>query len=203
MAEKLYVELRENFGKGAARRIRAENRIPGVFYGHGTDTRHLTLPGHETALAVRHSNALFELTLPDGRSRLALVKDVQRNPLSRNIIHMDLLEVRRGEKVEVVVPLELTGDPVSPAIGMLDILEVTIQAEATHLPESIVIDTEGAEDGYRVLASDLDLPAGVELLNDPEELVLSVDIPRVEEEDEEDEEAAEPTVIGEEPSEQE
>lgn len=202
MAEKLYVELRENFGKGAARRIRAEQKLPGVFYGHGAETRHLTLPAHETALAVRSSNALFELTLPDGRSRLGLVKDLQRNPLTRSIIHVDLIEVRRGEKVEVVVPLELTGDPVSPAVGMLDIIEVTIRAEATHLPDSIVIDTEGTEDGYRVHGSDLELPAGVELVNDPDELILSVAIPRIEEEPDEDEEDVEPTVVGEEQSEE-
>lgn len=196
MADKLYVELRDDFGKGAARRIRREDKIPGVLYGHGTETRHVSLPAHETALAIRQSNALFELTLEDGRSRLALVKDVQRNPLSRDIIHVDLIEVRLGEKVEVEVPLELVGETVSPAVAMLDILNVSIKADATTLPDTIVIDIEGMVDGDRLLASDLVLGDGVELINDPEEVVLTVALPRTEEEPEDSDSVSEPETIG-------
>lgn len=184
MAEKLNVELRENFGKGAARRIRAEHKVPAVLYGHGTDPVHLVLPGHETALAARNPNALLELVLPDGTSHMGLMKDIQRHPLKRTLTHLDLIIVRRGEKVEVDIPVTITGEPVSPAIAVVEEQTLTISVDALKVPESIEITVEEKEDGYQVFAGDVILPEGAELVSDAELLVVGVQIPKVEEEPE-------------------
>ncbi|MCG7309285.1 50S ribosomal protein L25/general stress protein Ctc [Brachybacterium halotolerans subsp. kimchii] len=200
MAEKLNVEKREEFGKGAARRIRTENKIPAVLYGHGTDPVHLVLPGHETALAARNANALLDLTLPDGESHLGLIKEIQRHPLSRNITHLDLILVRRGEKVEVDIPVYVTGEPVSPAIAVVDAQSLTLSVDALAVPESIEISVEEQEEGYQLFAGDVVLPQGTELITDPELLVVAVQLPRVEEEPEEETEGEE-TAEGEESSE--
>ena len=185
MAEKLNVELREDFGKGASRRLRAESRVPAVLYGHGQDPVHLSLPGHDTALAARNPNALLELVLPDGETHLALIKEIQRHPLKRSLNHLDLIIVRKGEKVEVEIPVVLTGEPVAPAAAFVDLQTLTLLVDALHVPEQVEVDVEGAE------AGDVTLPQGSELVNDAEILVASVALPRVEEEDEETEEGAE------------
>ncbi|PZP14882.1 MAG: 50S ribosomal protein L25 [Brachybacterium faecium] len=189
MAEKLNVELREEFGKGAARRIRREHKIPAVLYGHGEEVRHVVLPGHETALAARNTNALLELNLADGRSELALIKDIQRHPLKRNITHLDLIIVRKGEKVEVDIPVVLVGEPTAPAIAVVDAQTLTLSADALHVPEQIEVDVEEKEEGFQLFAGDITLPEGSELVTDAELLVVAVTIPRVEEEDTEDEDA--------------
>lgn len=183
MAEKLNVELREDFGKGAARRLRAESRVPAVLYGHGEAPLHLALPGHETALAARNPNALLELQLADGTSHLALIKEIQRHPLKRTLNHLDLIIVKKGEKVEVDIPVVLTGEAVSPAVAMLDLQSLTISADALHVPEQIEIDVEGQEEGYQLFAGDVVLPADAELVTDAEILVVSVMVPRVDEAD--------------------
>lgn len=202
MAEKLNVELREDFGKGASRRLRAESRVPAVLYGHGQDPIHLSLPGHDTALAARNPNALLELVLPDGETHLALIKEIQRHPLKRSLNHLDLIIVRKGEKVEVEIPVVLTGEPVAPAAAFVDLQTLTLLVDALHVPEQVEVDVEGAEDGFQVFAGDVTLPQGSELVNDAEILVASVALPRVEEEDEEtEEEAAEES--SEEPAEEE
>lgn len=189
MAEKLNVELREEFGKGAARRIRREHKIPAVLYGHGEEVRHVVLPGHETALIARNTNALLELSLADGRSRLALIKDIQRHPLKRNITHLDLIIVRKGEKVEVDIPVVLVGEPTAPAIAVVDAQTLTLSADALSVPEQIEVDVEDKEEGFQLFAGDITLPEGAELVTDAELLVVAVTIPRVEEEDTEDEDA--------------
>ena len=191
MAEKLNVELREDFGKGASRRLRAENRVPAVLYGHGEAPLHLSLPGHDTALAARNPNALLELALSDGTKHLALIKEIQRHPLKRSLNHLDLITVRKGEKVEVEIPVILTGEPVAPAVAFVDLQTLTLLVDALHVPEQVEVDVEGAEDGFQVFAGDVTLPQGSELVNDAEILVASVALPRVEEEDEETEEGAE------------
>ena len=203
MAEKLNVELREDFGKGASRRLRAESRVPAVLYGHGQDPVHLSLPGHDTALAARNPNALLELVLPDGETHLALIKEIQRHPLKRSLNHLDLIIVRKGEKVEVEIPVVLTGEPVAPAAAFVDLQTLTLLVDALHVPEQVEVDVEGAEDGFQVFAGDVTLPQGSELVNDAEILVASVALPRVEEETEEgaEEEAAEES--SEEPAEEE
>ena len=189
MAEKLNVELRENFGKGAARQIRREHKVPAVLYGHGTDPIHLVLPGHETALAARNANALFELVLPNGDTHLGLIKDIQRHPLQRTLTHLDLVIVKRGEKVEVDVPVILTGEPVAPAIAVVDSQTLTLEVDALKVPEQIGVDVEGKEDGYQLFAGDVTLPEGASLVTEADLLVVAVEIPRVEEDLEADEDA--------------
>ncbi|MBV7433242.1 50S ribosomal protein L25/general stress protein Ctc [Dermabacteraceae bacterium P13115] len=188
MAENLKVEERTEFGKGASRRLRVEGKIPAVLYGHGMEPLHLVLPGHQTALIARNANALVELELPSGEKHVALLKDIQRHPLKRNLAHIDLIAVKRGEKVEVEIPVTIVGEPVSPGVAVVETQLVTVSAEAIHLPEGIEIDVEGKEIGYQLLAGDLPLENGTEMVSDPELLVVSVTEPR-EEEPEEGEEA--------------
>lgn len=188
-AEKLNVELREDFGKGAARRLRAEHRVPAVLYGHGEDPIHLSLPGHETALAARNSNALLQLTLPDGDTHLALIKEIQRHPLRRSLNHLDLITVRKGEKVEVDIPVNITGEPVPPAIAMVDLQALTLSVDALNVPEEVEISVEGTEDGFQLFAGDVTLPDDAELITDAEIIVVSVALPRVQEDTEDAEPA--------------
>lgn len=194
MAEvKLTAELRTEFGKGAARRIRRADKIPAVLYGHGTDPVHITLPGHETLMALREHNALLSIDV-DGNSQLALPKQVQRDPLKGFIEHVDLLIVRRGEKVTVDVAIHTEGESAPDTVVVVDRNEIAVEAEATHIPERIVLSVEGLEAGTQILAKDLPLPAGTTLAIDPETLVVSVSTARMEEPEEaegEPEEAAE------------
>jgi len=164
--------------------------VPAIIYGHGAETRHLSLPEHELMLALKTPNALFRLE-GLGRPELALPKAVQRDPLKGSIEHVDLIEVKRGEKVTVDVPVRTTGD-VFPG-GLLDqqLIQVSIQAEATHIPQGIDVDIEGMEIGTQVFAKDLALPAGSTLETDPEALVLHVTAPAAEVAEEAEAEAAE------------
>ncbi|MGP9683084.1 MULTISPECIES: 50S ribosomal protein L25/general stress protein Ctc [unclassified Brachybacterium] len=187
MAENLNVELREDFGKGAARRLRVDGRIPAVLYGHGEAPLHLSLPGHETALIARNPNALLELKLADGTQHLALIKEIQRHPLKRSLNHLDLITVRKGEKVEVEIPVILHGEPVAPADAFVDLQHLTLLVDALNVPEQVDVDVEGSEDGFQVFAGDVTLPQGTELVTDAEILVASVALPRVQEESEDEE----------------
>jgi large subunit ribosomal protein L25 len=189
---RIKAELRTEFGKGAARRTRREGRVPAVMYGHGSEARHLSLPEHELMLALKTPNVLIRLE-GLGKAELALPKAIQRDPLKGSIEHVDLLEVRRGEKVTVDIPVRVTGE-VFPG-GLLDqqLIQVSIEAEATNIPQGIDVDVEGMEIGIAVHAKDLALPAGATLQTDPDALVLHVVAPALEavEEAEEAEEAAE------------
>ena len=189
---KIAAETRDEFGKGAARRIRREGRVPAVLYGHGTETRHLTLPGHDLMRALRTSNALLSLQGLKNGSEIALPKAVQRDPLTGIIEHVDLILVRRGEKVTIEVPVRITGE-IAPGDGMLNqqLVQITVEAEATNIPQGIDVDVDGMEIGQAVHASDLKLPPGVSLQVDPEALVLAVIARTTAEEPEEGEEAAE------------
>jgi large subunit ribosomal protein L25 len=171
---RIAAELRNEFGKGAARRVRRAGRVPAVVYGHGTDTRHVTLPGHELMMALKTSNALIRLDGLPGGNQLALPKAVQRDPIKGFIEHVDLLLVRRGEKVTVEVPIQVTGE-IAPG-GLLDqqLVQVTLEAEATNIPQAIEVSVEGMEIGESVHAAGLSLPRGVSLAGDPEALVLHV-----------------------------
>lgn len=173
--EKIKAETRTEFGKGAARRIRREHKVPAVVYGHGNDTRHVTLPGHETMMALKHggSNALLELDI-DGETQLALTKQVQVDPIRRTLEHIDFVAVRRGEKVTVQVPVTVVGEAAPETLVVLDTNEIELEAEATDIPESIEVDIEGAEVGTQVLAGQLTLPSGSTLLLDAEALVVNV-----------------------------
>ncbi|QDP97949.1 50S ribosomal protein L25/general stress protein Ctc [Microlunatus elymi] len=191
MAEvKLTAELRTEFGKGAARRIRRAAKIPAVLYGHGTDPVHIALPGHETLLALRQENALLSIEV-DGKSQLALPKQVQRDPLKGFIEHVDLVIVRRGEKVTVDIPLHAEGETAPNAVAMWDRNDVSVEAEATHIPEGITVSLEGLEAGAQIHAADLQLPAGVTLAIDPQTLIVSVSDTRAAVEEEAAEAAAE------------
>jgi large subunit ribosomal protein L25 len=191
-SNKVVAEVRDRFGKGAARKIRAAGKIPAVIYGHGADPQHVTLPSHQVGLILRKANAVLELDIA-GKSQLALVKDVQKDPVRQIIEHLDLIVVRRGEKVQVEIPVHLEGESFSGTIATIDANTISVEAEATNIPERIVVDIEGLEEGTRILASELNLPAGSALLSDPELLVVAISLPAapVEEETEEAEEAAE------------
>jgi large subunit ribosomal protein L25 len=171
---KLTAEARSEFGKGAARRLRRESKVPAVLYGHGTDPLHITLPGHATMMALKHSNALLTLELGGGRIELALPKDVQRNATKDHIEHVDLLLVKRGEKVTVDVPIHFTGDPISGTMVTHDLTTLQIEVEATAIPESITVDMTGLDAGARILAGDVALPAGAAFTGDPEAIVVQV-----------------------------
>jgi len=170
---KLTAELRTEFGKGAARRIRRAHKVPAVLYGHGTDPIHITLPGHETLLALRTNNALLSIDV-DGRSQLALPKQVQRDPLKHTIEHVDLVLVRSGEKVTVDVAIHVEGEAAPETLVVVDRNSIPIEAEATHIPTQIVVSIEGLSAGTLVLAKDLTLPSGSVLGIDPETLIVNV-----------------------------
>jgi len=191
-AEKITAEPRTEFGKGAARRIRREDKVPAVIYGHGKEPIHVTLPGHDTMMALKHggSNALLELEI-DGSTQLALTKQVQVDPIKRHLEHIDFVAVRKGEKVTVDIPVHLVGEAASETLVVTENTVVSVEAEATHIPEWVEVSIEGAEVGTRVLAADLDLPEGTTLLTDPEMLIVNVTNAPTEEEVEAELEEAE------------
>jgi large subunit ribosomal protein L25 len=173
--EKITAETRTEFGKGAARRIRRADKIPAVLYGHGNDPVHITLPGHSTMMALKHggSNALLDLDI-DGESQLALTKQVQIDPIRRTLEHIDFVAVRLGEKVTVDVRIQVVGEAAPETLVVLENATVSIEAEATHIPENIEVSIEGAAAGTQILASDLQLPDGSTLLVDPDTLMVNV-----------------------------
>jgi large subunit ribosomal protein L25 len=171
--QKLAAELRTEFGKGYARRARMANLIPAVIYGHGAEPIHVTLPAKATTLAVRTANALLSLDI-NGEGHLALVKDIQRDPVKQIIEHIDLLTVRQGEKVTVDVPVHVEGETAPGTVHNLELTVVSLEAEATHLPESVVVSIEGRAAGEHIHGSDLVLPKGTVLLTDAEALVVNI-----------------------------
>ena len=170
---KLTAELRTEFGKGAARRIRRASKVPAVLYGHGTDPVHISLPGHETLLALRSANALLTIDV-EGTSQLALPKQVQRDPLKHTIEHVDLVIVRSGEKVTVDIPLHIEGEAAPDTLVVVDHNTISIETEATHIPANIVLSIQGLAAGTQFHASDLILPEGSVLAIDPETLLVNV-----------------------------
>lgn len=185
---KVLAEVRTNFGKGFARRLRAAGKIPAVLYGHGTDPVHVALPGHQVSLIIRRANALLELDI-EGKSQLALVKDVQKDPVHQIIEHIDLLVVRKGEKIQVDVPIILTGESFPGTIANLDATTIAVEVEATHIPEHFEVSVEGLEEGAHITAADVALPQGASLLADPELLVVAITVPAAPTEEDEADEA--------------
>jgi large subunit ribosomal protein L25 len=179
---RLAAEPRTEFGKGAARRTRRAGKIPAVLYGHGSDPQHLALPALEFARVVREqgSNAVLSLDL-GGAPQLALTKSVTVHPIRRYIEHVDLLIVRRGEKVVVDVHVVITGDAAPGTLVTQEVTNLQVEADALAIPDEIEVSVQDAEVGTRVLASDITLPPGVELRTDPEQLVVNVVAPSTEE----------------------
>jgi large subunit ribosomal protein L25 len=174
---KLAAAARTEFGKGAARRLRRANQIPAVLYGHGTEPLHVALPGHETMLALKHSNALYSIDL-DGTSTLAIVKDVQRDVVRQIIEHVDLLIVRKGEKVSVDVQVHIVGESAPGTIHVVETQNLFLEAEATNLPQSVEVSIEGLLDGAVITAGDVVLPEGATLMGDPEVTVVTISTPQ-------------------------
>ena len=170
---KLVAEARTQFGKGAARKIRRDHKVPAVMYGHGAKPVHITLPGHDAMMALKQANALLTIVI-DGEEQLALAKDVQRDPIKPIIEHVDLVIVRRGEKVTVDVAVHLEGDAASETVVSLDANTLSLEAEATHIPESVTVSVEGLSAGTQILAGQIELPEGSVLVSDADLLVVNI-----------------------------
>ncbi|MFF5565867.1 50S ribosomal protein L25/general stress protein Ctc [Streptomyces sp. NPDC012623] len=171
---KISAEVRNEFGKGAARRARRENKVPGVIYGHGADTVHVTLPGHPLMMALKTANALITLDI-EGRDELVIPKAVQRNAIKGHIEHVDLLAVKRGEKVTVEVAVHTEGE-LAPGANLLEnvLNTLTVEAEATHIPESVTVSVEGLDAGDSIAAKDVPLPSGTTLVTEEDAIVIQV-----------------------------
>jgi len=186
----LLAEIRTEFGKGGARRTRRAGKIPEVLYGYGTDPRHLSMPARDFAHALKGgANTVLTLQFPDG-DELALPKSVVRHPLRDYVEHVDLLLIRRGEKVTADIPVVVTGDAASGTLVLTDANTLSVEVEAMSIPENLTVDIEGAEAGTQFLAGDVVLPEGATLITDPEALVVAVQLaPTAEEVEAETEEA--------------
>ena len=173
----LVATTRTNFGKGAARKLRAAGQTPAVVYGHGTDPAHIALETHPLSLIIRHANAVIELDI-EGRKELVLVKDVQKDPVRQIIEHVDLLVVKKGETVEVEVPVHVTGESFSGTNALQELNTLRLSVPATSIPEHVEVSVEGLEEGAQILAGDVTLPKGATLLDAVEQLVVHVVTPR-------------------------
>jgi large subunit ribosomal protein L25 len=179
MAETIIkAQVRDEFGKGAARRLRRDKLIPVVMHGHAAEPTHLALPAHATSLALRTANALLNIEMEGHAPQLALAREVQRHPVSDAIQHVDLIAVKRGEKVQVEVPLTVTGEFKGEGVVILDQNSILLEVEATNIPAFIEVDIEGREVGFVVAASDLVLPQGAVFHGEPDDLILSIQAPQ-------------------------
>ncbi|WP_281156035.1 50S ribosomal protein L25/general stress protein Ctc [Streptomyces sp. HYC2] len=172
---KLAAETRTEFGKGAARRVRRENKVPGVLYEHGMVPIHLTLPGHELLMALRTPNVLISLDIDGKSNELAIPKAVQRDPLKGFLVHVDLLMVKRGERVVVEIPVVAEGE-LAPGGNLLEhvLTALPVEAEATHIPDTLPVSVAGLSAGDAILAKDINLPDGVKLAVEEDTAVLQV-----------------------------
>jgi large subunit ribosomal protein L25 len=172
---KLDVEVRTRTGKGASRQARREGKVPAVLYGHGAEPQHINLNAHDFAAVLRHSGANAVLSLQiDGKEQLALSKAITIHPVRRNLQHIDLIVVKRGEKVTVEVQVHLEGEADSGTLVTQDATAIEIEAEALSIPEGLSVSIEGAPEGTQILAGQVTLPAGVTLVSDPEMLVVNI-----------------------------
>jgi large subunit ribosomal protein L25 len=173
---KISAELRTEFGKGGARRTRRAGKVPAVLYGHGEPPKHIALPTLEFAAAIRHGgmNQIFNIALADGTQTLALTKAIQRNPVKDTIEHVDLVIVRRGERVTVEVPVQLVGEAAKGTLVVVESDRVAVTAEAMHLPEQVEASIDGLDVGAHVTAGSVKLPSGVALAGDPEQILAVI-----------------------------
>lgn len=191
MSDNILAENRTEFGKGGARRTRRAGKIPAVLYGHGAEPRHLSLPSREFAHLIKQgANTVLTLQFEDGSTELALPKSVVRHPLRDYFEHVDLLIIKRGEKVTVDVPVVVVGDAAPGTLVLTDTNTLSIEVEALHIPESVEVSVEGLEAGAQVLAGAVELPKGAALATDPEVLVVAVQLVVAADEGESGEEAA-------------
>ncbi|MFW0170457.1 50S ribosomal protein L25/general stress protein Ctc [Rothia sp. P4278] len=173
---KISATPRNDFGKGYARRIRMAGDIPAVIYGHGEEPKHVVMPGHATTLAARVANAILDVDV-EGQSHLVMIKDIQRHPIRPELQHMDLLTVKKGEMVEIEVPVHVEGEPAVGAVANQEEVVLMVEADALKSPDLLTIDIEGREAGEHVYAADVKLPQGVTLVADPELLIVNVSEP--------------------------
>ncbi|MFD0705027.1 50S ribosomal protein L25/general stress protein Ctc [Alloscardovia venturai] len=180
-------EVRNEFGKGAARRMRVAQMIPATIYAGGDEPTFVKLPAKETTLALRHTNALFEINF-GSEKKMAVVKDVQKNPVKRTVEHVDFYEVKAGEKIVVNVPVFVEGTPKGAAVAFVDMQEIALKADVANLPERLTVSVDGLMDGAKVLLKDVVLPEGSELAEaDLEEPVVTVTVPEGDDASTEDE----------------
>ena len=185
---------RTEFGKGPSRRLRRDNQIPAVLYGHGAEPVHLALPGHDTALALKNPNVLLTIEVAGDADHLALPKAIQRHPLRGTVEHVDLVVVRRGEMVVVDIPVSTEGDADSGAVLTIENAVLSVRADATALPPGVTLDVTGLEAGATITAGEIELPEGVELVTEPETAIVVVSAPQIEETPEDEVEGVVPTV---------
>ena len=182
MAETTLSALERNeFGKGAARRTRRAGLVPAVMHSHGEEPIHISLPGHATYLALRQANAVLDIEL-GGKSTLTIAREIQRHPVTDVLEHVDLMIVKKGEKIEADIPVRIEGEP-KVGLALLDMQELRVRAEALNLPDHIAVSVDGLMDGATVTVGDLELPEGVEPLADLSTLVVTVTVPRMAEEE--------------------
>lgn len=196
LTNKVVAELRTSFGKGAARKIRAQDKIPAVLYGHGTEPQHVTLPGHQVLLLTRKANAILELDI-DGTSQTTLVKDIQRDPVRQIIEHIDLVVIKLGEKVQVDIPVHVEGEAAPGTLVSIDANTLSLEVDATRIPQSIVVSVEGLEAGTQIAAGDVVLPDGATLVTEADVLVVNVTAEVEQDLGEEDETPASGDVVAE------
>jgi large subunit ribosomal protein L25 len=175
---KISAELRTEFGKGGARRTRRAGKVPAVLYGHGEAPKHIALPDREFAAAIRHGgiNQIFNISLADGTETLALPKAIQRDPIKDTFEHVDLLIVRRGERITVEVPVQLIGEAARGTLVVHEHDRISVTADALHLPDHLEASIEGLEAGAHVTAGEVKLPSGVDLAADPELMVAVISV---------------------------
>ncbi len=178
---RIKAETRTEFGKGGARRTRRAGNVPAVLYGHGTDPQHIALPAREFAAAIRHGgiNQLFTIEGADGTETLALPKAIQRDPVRDSFDHIDLLIVRRGEKVTVDVPVQITGTAAPETIVTVEQQTLSVIADATQLPDRFEVSIQGLQAGSHITAGQVELPEGTELAADPESLIVVIQVAAV------------------------
>jgi large subunit ribosomal protein L25 len=189
---KIAARPRTEFGKGAARRTRRAGDVPAVIYGHGDAPKHVSVPAYDLMLALRAPNVLLRLNIEGDGSALVIPKEVQREPLRGSLTHVDLLAVRSGEKVSVEIPVHTEGE-LAPGGNLLEHIlnALPVEAEATHIPQSVSVSVEGLEAGASVLAKNIVLPRGVSLGVDEDTVVLQVVAAQVEAQPEGEEGAGE------------
>ncbi|AJM77309.1 50S ribosomal protein L25/general stress protein Ctc [Rathayibacter toxicus] len=173
ITNKVIAEVRTSFGKGAARKIRAQDKIPAVLYGHGTEPQHLTLPGHQLLLLTRKPNAIIELDI-EGVAQTSLVKEVQRDPIRPVIDHIDLAVITKGERVQVDIPVHVEGDAAPSTRVSIESTTLSLEVDAARIPQNVVVSVDGCEEGTQILASEVTLPEGASLVTDGDVLVVNV-----------------------------